>query len=107
MRTCTAFVTALLTAIVSGQTQDASVKAPPAQFTDSQRRAKLEAAFPEIDRIFQQFTEQAHVPGASWGIVVDGELAHTGVAGLRDVAAKAPVERDTVFRIASMTKSFT
>jgi CubicO group peptidase (beta-lactamase class C family) len=107
MRTCTAFVTALLTAIVSGQAQDASVKAPPAQFTDSQRRAKLESAFPEIDRIFQQFTEQAHVPGASWGIVVDGELAHAGVAGLRDVAAKAPVERDTVFRIASMTKSFT
>src|SRR4051812_43573324 len=107
MRTCTAFVTALLTAIVSAQTQDASVKAPPAQFTDAQRRAKLEAAFPEIDRIFQQFTEQAHVPGASWGIVVDGDLAHSGVAGLRDVASKAPVERDTVFRIASMTKSFT
>ena len=34
-------------------------------------------------------------------------LAHVGAAGLRDVPAKLPVERDTAFRIASMTKSFT
>ena len=48
-----------------------------------------------------------HAPGAAWGIVIDGELAHLGVTGVRDVAAKAPVDADTVFRIASMTKSFT
>src|SRR5262245_64365257 len=53
------------------------------------------------------FVTQTHVPGAAWGIVVDGELAHVGTAGFRDLAAKAPVEADTVFRIASMTKSFT
>jgi CubicO group peptidase (beta-lactamase class C family) len=47
------------------------------------------------------------VPGAAWGIIADGALAHTGAAGFRDLAAKAPVDADTVFRIASMTKSFT
>ena len=51
--------------------------------------------------------EQSHVPGAAWGIVVDGELAHAGVTGLRELTSKSPVDRDTVFRIASMTKSFT
>ena len=30
-----------------------------------------------------------------------------GFAGYRDIATKAPVDADTVFRIASMTKSFT
>ena len=30
-----------------------------------------------------------------------------GATGIRDVATKAPVDADTVFRIASMTKSFT
>ena len=55
----------------------------------------------------RDFARAAHVPGAAWGIVVDGELAHAGATGLRDVAAKAPVDADTVFRIASMTKSFT
>src|SRR5882762_7005553 len=70
-------------------------------------RAMRERAFAELDRLFQDFAAQAHVPGAAWGIVIDGQLAHTGAAGVRDVAAKAPVDADTVFRIASMTKSFT
>jgi CubicO group peptidase (beta-lactamase class C family) len=107
MRTYTALITAVVTSVVAAQAPDASFKAPPPQFADPQRRVKLEAAFPEIDGIFTAFTEQSHLPGASWGIVVDGDLAHSGVAGLRDIASKAPVERDTVFRIASMTKSFT
>jgi CubicO group peptidase (beta-lactamase class C family) len=70
-------------------------------------RAKLATAFAEVDRLFTEFATQQHVPGAAWGIVVDGELAHAGATGFRDIAAKAPVDADTVFRIASMTKSFT
>jgi CubicO group peptidase (beta-lactamase class C family) len=65
------------------------------------------AAFPEIDRLFREFAAQTHVPGAAWGIVLDGELAHAAATGMRDIQTKAPVDADTVFRIASMTKSFT
>lgn len=82
-------------------------RSEPARFTDPDRRAKLSAAFGDIDRLFKDFASRQHVPGAAWGIVIDGELAHAGVDGYRDVAAKAPVDADTVFRIASMTKSFT
>ena len=71
------------------------------------RRAKLETAFADIDRSFTDFAKSTHVPGAAWGIVIDGELAHIGATGVRDVASNAPVDGDTVFRIASMTKSFT
>jgi len=60
------------------------------QFTDPQRRAKLESGFADVDRLFREFAERSHVPGAAWGIVVDGELAHAGSYGLRNVAAKAP-----------------
>jgi CubicO group peptidase (beta-lactamase class C family) len=70
-------------------------------------RAKLAAAFADVDRLFTDFATQQHVPGAAWGIIVDGELAHAGASGVRDIASKAPVDADTVFRIASMTKSFT
>jgi CubicO group peptidase (beta-lactamase class C family) len=70
-------------------------------------RAPLAAAFADVDRLVNEFMAQNHVPGAAWGVIVDGELAHTGTAGFRDVEAKAPVAPDTVFRIASMTKSFT
>src|SRR5690349_14456792 len=102
---------AMLFATASIRTQSAadgpSFKAPPPRFTDPDRRAKLATAFPDVDRIMREYVTQAHVPGAAWGIIIDGELAHTGVVGFRDVASKAPVDEDTVFRIASMTKSFT
>ena len=70
-------------------------------------RSTLTAGFAEVDRLMKDYAAQAHAPGAAWGVVVDGQLAHTGVAGYRDLATKAPVDADTVFRIASMTKSFT
>src|SRR5206468_1995675 len=75
----------------------------------AQQRAPnaLDAGFAEIDRLLTEYATQAHVPGAAWGVIVDSELAHTGTYGQRDVAAHAPVDADTVFRIASMTKSFT
>ncbi len=86
--------------------RDASI-APPAAFADPAREAKLRSAFPAIDQLMRSFAERAHVPGIAYGLVIDGRLAHVGVAGLRDVQKGAPVDTATVFRIASMTKSFT
>jgi CubicO group peptidase (beta-lactamase class C family) len=85
----------------------AAQQPPPPRFPNPDRRSTLTSAFPEVDRIFDAYAKTAHLPGAAWGIVIDGALVHTGVAGLRDVANRAPVDADTVFRIASMTKSFT
>jgi CubicO group peptidase (beta-lactamase class C family) len=95
----------MLVSVLSLQVAGSPQTAPP--FADSARLKKLATAFPEIDRIFSEFANTAHVPGAAWGIVVDGELAHSSATGIRDMASKAPVNADTVFRIASMTKSFT
>ena len=81
--------------------------APRPQFADPDRRVKLATAFADIDRIFTEFARTVHAPGAAWGIVIDGELAHAGAAGVRDIKSDAAVDADTVFRIASMTKSFT
>jgi hypothetical protein len=58
------------------------VSAQAPRFADPDRRAKLERAFPEIDRIVEDFTSVNHVPGAAWGVVIDGELAHAGVTGI-------------------------
>jgi CubicO group peptidase (beta-lactamase class C family) len=77
------------------------------QFAAPDRRAKLASAFGDIDRLFTDFAKASHVPGAAWGIVIDGELAHAGAVGVRNLATNAPVDAETVFRIASMTKSFT
>ena len=77
------------------------------RFADPNRASKLTSALPEIDRIMAEFAERAKVPGIAYGIVVDGKVIHIGTAGLRDVASRAKVDTSTVFRIASMTKSFT
>jgi CubicO group peptidase (beta-lactamase class C family) len=83
-----------------------SSKAPPATFRDPNRLAKLTAAFPEVDRLMRDFASRSNVPGIAWGIIVDGKVVHVGVNGLREVPTKAPVDTSTVFRIASMSKSF-
>jgi len=77
------------------------------RFSDPERRSRLATAFPEIDALFRDFATRAHVPGIAFGIVIDGELAHAGAAGYREMPSKAGIDSDTVFRIASMTKSFT
>jgi CubicO group peptidase (beta-lactamase class C family) len=53
------------------------------------------------------YAERSHVPGMAYGIIVDGRLVHVGTAGQRELSSHAPVDSATVFRIASMTKSFT
>ena len=104
-------VTGLATCVaaMSADAQDSRLnsKAPPPAFADANRRQKLATAFPEIDRLMRAFAERSSVPGIAYGILVDGKLVHMGVAGLRDIATKAPVDSVSVFRIASMTKSFT
>jgi CubicO group peptidase (beta-lactamase class C family) len=79
----------------------------PVGFSDPERRAKLATAFPELDRLFEDFARRARVPGIAYGVVIDGHLVHKMTFGYRDVDDRAPVETGTVFRIASMTKSFT
>jgi len=39
--------------------------------------------------------------------VLEGELVYAGTFGVRDVTSRAPVDADSVFRIASLSKSFT
>lgn len=80
---------------------------PPPTFTDPARRAKLASAFPAIDAALAEAVRRDGVPGFAFGIVIDGELVHAKGLGVRDLRTRAPVDEDTVFRIASMTKSFT
>jgi CubicO group peptidase (beta-lactamase class C family) len=61
------------------------------------------AAADEIVRSYQRGEGQ---PGIAYGIVAGGALAHEGGVGQRWLGGPPP-DADTVFRIASMTKSFT
>lgn len=85
----------------------ASGRYPTPRFADPGRRAKLESAFPELDKLLAAYRESRGIPGLVYGVVIDGELAHVKTFGVRDRETSDAVTTDTVFRIASMTKSFT
>ncbi len=85
----------------------AAERPPIPRFTDPARRAKLEAAFPEVEKVFERFHRQRGTPGLVFGVIIDGDLALVKGFGVRERESNNPVTPDTVFRIASMTKSFT
>ena len=95
----------ILSSVAQAQKRVATGSVPTATFADPNRKQKLAAAFPEIEKLFNTFAER--MPGAVMGIIVDGELVWVKAAGIREATNKAPVTPETVFRIASMTKSFT
>lgn len=70
-------------------------------------RAQTADVFAAIDRAFDEYRLDAHVPGLVYGIVMDGRLVHVKAFGVQDLEANRPVTTETLFRIASMTKSFT
>ena len=78
-----------------------------ATFADPGRLEKIRLAFPIIDSLFKKHAEENHFPGISFGIVVDGKLAYTGNYGYTDIDKKITVTSSSLFRIASMSKSFT
>ncbi|HAF41595.1 MAG TPA: penicillin-binding protein [Sphingobium sp.] len=69
--------------------------------------SKIDAAIPEIDRLFAEFQVDSHTPGLVYGIVANGRLVHVRGFGVQELVRKRPVTPDSLFRIASMTKAFT
>ena len=102
-----ACMTVMLGLAAIGRPAGAAEGLPPARFTDPERRQKLEAALPALDEIAVRWARDNKVPGLAWGIVIDGALARFGSVGQRNVEKGGAIDQDTVFRIASMTKSFT
>jgi len=78
-----------------------------AKFVDPQRKEKILAAVPQLEHHFAELATKAKYPGLVAGLVVDGEMVWWKGYGVRDVDSKQPVDADTVFRLASLTKSFT
>jgi CubicO group peptidase (beta-lactamase class C family) len=60
-----------------------------------------------VDALVERLVEQRLVPGALCLVARRGRVAHFSVTGQRDVERGLPVEPDTLFRIASMTKPIT
>lgn len=79
----------------------------PAVFEDANRLQKIQAAFTVIDSLYKKHAEVNHFPAISFGLVVDGQLIYKNSYGYTDVEKKIPATSSSLFRIASMSKSFT
>ncbi|MBI5486257.1 MAG: serine hydrolase [Deltaproteobacteria bacterium] len=68
-------------------------------------------AAPETFTAIDEYVERAmpawNVPGLALAVVQDGRIVHVRGFGVREVGRPEPVDGDTVFAIASMTKPFT
>lgn len=60
-----------------------------------------------LDAYAEKAMERMDVPGAAIGVLKGDQLIYLKGLGSRDVEKKLPVNEDTIFPIASMTKSFT
>jgi CubicO group peptidase (beta-lactamase class C family) len=65
-----------------------------------------EAAVAAVERRASAFFDGGVAPGVAYGVVAGGELVHAGGRGERWLSGPVP-DAGSVFRIASMTKSFT
>jgi len=69
--------------------------------------AAFEAALPRIDELADRTFAGWNVPGLVYGLIHDGRLVHSRGLGTLRVGEDARPTTGSVFRIASMTKSFT
>ena len=100
---CSLVLLGLLVGLSPATAQD---YAPP-RFTDADRAKKISTLLPEITQLYTNYAAEKHAPGLVWGLVLDGQLLHTASVGFANLEKKIPATPRSVFRIASMTKSFT
>ena len=76
-------------------------------YQDATRNERIAKTFPLIDQLYKEFALKNHFPGYAFGIVVDGQLVYKGNGGYANLEEKIPASSASMFRIASMSKSFT
>ncbi len=60
-----------------------------------------------IDKVMQQYVDEKRFAGAVTLVARRGKVAHRGTYGMADIEAGKPMQVNSIFRIASMTKPIT
>lgn len=76
-------------------------------FTDNTSFNGLEVAFPVIEKLFFDYAEANNYPSIAFGIVAGGKLVYTGSKGSANLGSGYKADANSLYRIASMSKSFT
>jgi len=65
------------------------------------------AGWPRVLSVYQQRLADAGIVGSSLFFVRDGVVTHKAIEGFQDEKARRPVDEDTIYHWASITKTFT
>lgn len=76
-------------------------------FTNDNRIEKIKEIEPEIQKLMMAHAKTYNIPGLAYGIVVDDSLVIASSTGLINMNKGISATKNSSFRIASMTKSFT
>lgn len=79
----------------------------PPFFEDKQRAQKIGEAISGSHRYYSEAAATHHLPGLVYGVVVDDSLIFSGACGKSNLETGTPATEHSLFRIASMSKSFT
>ncbi len=79
----------------------------PRERTVPKQTRAIQRRLSGVDSLMRKVMRDWNVPGVGLAVIADGEVALSRGYGLRDIKRKLPVQADTIFPIASVTKSFT
>lgn len=79
----------------------------PPYFEDNERTQKIGKALTGSHQYYSDAADNHHLPGIAYGVVVDDSLVFFGGQGDCNIETGARVTERSLFRIASMSKSFT
>jgi CubicO group peptidase (beta-lactamase class C family) len=85
----------------------ASAQAPSRDASRSGAASSASAAFSAFDRFFEARLTEQGIVGASFVLLHDHRVAHARTFGFADLSSRQPVDADTIFHWASITKTFT
>src|SRR5690349_12128526 len=68
-------------------------------------RAQVEAAVDDLPSAVEAAMDASGTPGVAVGVVYQGEVLYADGFGVRDVDSGRPVDAETVFALASVSKS--
>ena len=102
MKLARSFACSIVLALVVGVAgaADLSAARPESVGMSSQRLARLTAEMKAL-------SDNGQLSGVVTMVAKDGKVVHFEASGKRDVASGAPMKKDTIFRIYSMTKPVT
>lgn len=93
-------------AVVEARVGSVQKYAVPA-FTDSAAFDRMKQYFPLVDKLYKDYADKNHFPSIAYGIVVGDQLVYSGATGIGHVKDNRPASTKMLYRIASMSKSFT